>query len=80
MKAIGLNTKELQATRKSDPRKQVIAWLVRTQTTVTNRWVSNELNMGHEMNVSKAVRLVEEGERKKALARLKKALGKRLRS
>ena len=60
LKAVGLARKELATTRKTDPRKQAVAWLLRKNTTVGNRWVSNQLNMGHEVNVSQAVRLIAE--------------------
>lgn len=70
LKAVRLNRDELQSTRKTDPRKQAVAWLIRKNTTVTNRWVSRRLNMGHEINVSQAVGLVEKADRTE-LARLK---------
>jgi REP element-mobilizing transposase RayT len=78
LEAVGLEKDKLQGTRKTDPRKQVVAWLLRKQTTVTNRWISRELNMGHEMNVSQAAGLVEKAERNTELDRLKIALSKRL--
>jgi len=60
LEAVGLDPQELATTPKTDPRKQAVAWLLRKNTTVSNRWLSSQLNMGHEVNVSQAVRLVRE--------------------
>lgn len=59
--ALGLEDEDLRALRKTDPRKLAIAWAVRTRTHVTNRWVSERLEMGHEVNASRAVRVTREG-------------------
>ena len=77
--ALGLSEKDLRALKKTDVRKQVTAWWVRRQTTVRNRWVAERLHMGHEGNVSSAVRRVEDGETPE-LRRLKKRLAKTRRS
>jgi BarA-like signal transduction histidine kinase len=37
-----------------------VAWLIRKNTTVRNAWVSEALSMGHEVNVSQAVSLVDQ--------------------
>lgn len=41
-------------------RKQVVAWLLRKYTTVRNRWLSEQLAMGHETRVWRSVRAVAE--------------------
>ncbi|MHC4180369.1 MAG: transposase [Planctomycetota bacterium] len=75
--AVGLDPQELATTRKTDPRKQAVAWLLRTNTTVRNRWVSSQLHMGHEVNVSQAVRLIAEAKAGQR-ARLRNAAAKTL--
>ena len=55
MNGIGLSENDLATLRKSDPRKQAVAWRVRTATTVGNRWLSERLQMGAPSAVSNAV-------------------------
>jgi hypothetical protein len=59
--ALGLDEEDLSGLKKSDPRKRVVAWLLRSRTGVTNRWVSERLAMGHDVNVSQSTRMVREG-------------------
>ena len=54
--ALGLAESDLVRLRKLDIRKQVLAWWVRSQTMVGNRWLAQRLRMGDEGNISKAVR------------------------
>lgn len=61
LKAMELEPEELEGMRKLEIRKQVLAWWVRKQTTVSNRWVSEHLRMGDAGNISKVVRAVENG-------------------
>lgn len=35
--------------------KQAVAWLVKTQTSVTGTWITERLNMGHRTNCSRAI-------------------------
>jgi len=79
LEALGLDPQELATTPKTDPRKQAVAWLLRKNTTVGNRWLSSQLNMGHEVNVSQAVRLVREAKAGQR-ARLRSAVAQTLRS
>ena len=46
--------------RKLDVRKQVLAWWVRRQTMVGNRWLAKRLQMGDEGNISKVIRAVSQ--------------------
>ena len=62
---------ELAGLRKLDERKQVVAWWIRKQTTVSNAWVSEALKMGDAGNISKVVRSVQDS-RSRSLRRLKK--------
>ena len=71
--AVGLTPDQLPSLRKTDLRKQAVAWLIRKHTTVRNAWVSEALRMGHEVNVSQAVARVDRAESSE-LARLKTAV------
>jgi hypothetical protein len=50
---------ELGRSPKGQLEKQVLAWWVYGDTTVSRRWVAEKLGMGHESAVSQAVRHVE---------------------
>ena len=58
LKALDLAGQNLSALRKLDDRKKVLAWWVRSQTMVGNRWLAMRLEMGDEGNMSKAIRTV----------------------
>ena len=45
----------LEGMKKSHTSKQVLAWLLRSRTSVSAEWVAKSLYMGHRVNVSKAV-------------------------
>ncbi|MEM7144923.1 MAG: transposase [Verrucomicrobiota bacterium] len=60
LKKLGLSQKELRAMRKFAPEKQLLAFLLRTRTPVSNDWLSKELAMGHTTNVSNGVRAIRE--------------------
>src|SRR5580704_3327382 len=53
--ALGLGTGDLRKLPKSAPEKTVLAWWLRERTTVSLRWVSEELVMGHYTRVTQAV-------------------------
>jgi hypothetical protein len=55
LKALGLSAGELAALSKGAPEKTALAWWLRERTTVSLRWVSQELAMGHYTRVSQAV-------------------------
>ena len=40
MELLGINAEELEHMRKSAPEKQVLAWLIRKRTCVSNRWIA----------------------------------------
>ena len=46
---------ELHRARPSDARKQGLAWLLRTNTTVGCGWITAHLRMGHPSNISRAM-------------------------
>jgi hypothetical protein len=45
----------LQALPKGSPEKAVLAWWLRENTTVSVRWVSQRLDMGHYTRVTQAI-------------------------
>ena len=53
--ALGLSKGDLVKLSKSAPEKTVLAWWLRERTTVSLRWVSQELDMGHYTRVTQAV-------------------------
>lgn len=74
---VGLDPHEIGRTRKTDPRKQVLAWLIRSRTTVSNRWLSDQLHMGHPVNVSQSLGRVRAGRSaplRELVSRLREAL------
>ncbi len=58
LKVLGLSEHDLGGLRKLDVRKQVLAWWVRKQTVVGNRWLARRLEMGDEGNISKVIQAV----------------------
>ncbi len=50
----------LRHTNKSDPKKQVLAWLIRSKTTASTSWISEQLSMGDPSNVSRAVSIIKQ--------------------
>jgi putative transposase len=73
LKALGLSARELAALSKGAPEKTALAWWLRERTTVSLRWVSQELAMGHYTRVSQAVSRLQRKPGRK-LGRLKRRL------
>ncbi len=73
LKVLDLAGTDLGGLRKLDVRKQVLAWWVRKQTVVGNRWVAKRMEMGDEGNISKAIQTVAQT-RSPAVLRLKNLL------
>ena len=61
MKGLGLCNKELVQLPKGAAEKVVLAWWVRERTTVSLRWVSERLEMGHYTRVAQAVSRMRRG-------------------
>ncbi|HEY2799787.1 MAG TPA: transposase [Chthoniobacterales bacterium] len=55
LERLGLSAEALGGLKQSDPRKQALAWLIKTQTVVGDEWLSARLHMGHRSNISRAV-------------------------
>jgi hypothetical protein len=56
MRVLGLDQRDLDRLPKGAPEKLVLAWWLRQHTTVTLRWVSHRLAMGHYTRVTQAIR------------------------
>jgi len=52
---LGLEEAEAVELRQSDPRKQGLAWMVKSRTDVGDEWICRRLRMGDRSNVSRAV-------------------------
>ena len=73
LKALALDEKTLLAFRPSDLRKQGVAWLLKTHTTVAGRWLASCLSMKAEVNVSRGLKRFREAEDRET-KRLRKEL------
>lgn len=60
LEALGLRPERLEDMKRNAPEKQVLAWWLRQGTTISLRWLSQRLVMGHYTRVSQAVSLVEQ--------------------
>ncbi len=52
---LGLTQRAAAALKQTDPRKQALAWLIKTQTVMRDEWLGQHLSMGHRSNISRAV-------------------------
>jgi len=55
LECLGLDRESVEAMRKSDVRKQALAWLIKAHTVVGDEWVCETLGMGDRSNISRAV-------------------------
>jgi REP element-mobilizing transposase RayT len=58
--AFSLSESSLAGMKKSDPRKKVVAWLIRKNTSVRNDWIAERVRMGCVSNMSQYVRQVDD--------------------
>jgi len=56
---VGLDLGGEELLKKSDERKQVVAWFLRKKTTMGLDWIAEQLGMGSRANVGRAVQSVE---------------------
>lgn len=78
-KTLGVREQELARGRKNMAEKQVLAWWIRERMAVGRQWLSEQLWMGEESSVTRAVRVVRANgtaEVKRIKQRLLKARGK----
>ena len=73
LKALDLTEENLASLPKGAAEKQVLVWYIRSQTTVSNAWLSEHLKCGHPANISGYIKTVGEN-RSKDMRRLIKAL------
>ena len=59
MRLLGLRQEDLASTPKGQTEKQVLAWWLQGRTTVTRRWIAENLHMGYETRVNQAVSWVK---------------------
>ena len=52
---LGIGSDELPRMARTAPEKVALAWWLRQRTTVSLRWVSERLGMGHSTRVTQAV-------------------------
>ena len=62
---LGMDLAAMKLLRPSDPRKQALAWLIRTNSIVGGYWITLELDMGHLSNVSRAVNVFRTANQRK---------------
>ena len=58
LRCLGLTLEQLQAMKTTDPRKEVVAWWMKTQTAQPNRWIADRLSVGHPSRLCHLVRAV----------------------
>ncbi|CAN5461794.1 transposase [soil metagenome] len=52
---LGLTEKEAASLKQADPRKQALAWLIKSRTVIKDEWLVDRLRMGHRSNISRAI-------------------------
>ena len=70
LEGLGLTLSQAAALKKTDARKQALAWLVKSRTVVGDGWIFARLEMGHRSNGSRSVSASREppaAERRKLL-------------
>jgi hypothetical protein len=66
LEVLGMDLASTRLLRHSDPRKQALAWLIRGKSMVGDRWTTTkELEMGHPSNVSRAVNVFRNANKRK---------------
>ena len=75
LERLELSAEAVRALKMNDPRKQALAWLIKSHTVVKDEWLLGRLRMGHRSNVSRAV-AVFRGEPDREHSRLRKLLHK----
>jgi REP element-mobilizing transposase RayT len=61
MMRLSLSSESLGVLAKGASEKRVLAWYVRSRTTVSNAWLAQRLSCGHPGNISGYIRSVEDG-------------------
>ena len=73
LQLLGITNDDLATLPKNAVAKSALAWVIRKQTTMTNAWISDKLQMGHISNVSNCIRrfdLTDDKQHRQLKARL----------
>ena len=73
LSVLGLEEGSLKGMKSTVREKQAIAWLLKKHTTVTGVWIADRLGMGHRVNASRAISVIEKEIDSKAI-RLKRKM------
>ena len=73
LETLELEESVLKEMKSTHLEKQAVAWLLKRNTTVTTIWLSQRLNMGHRVNVSRAISQIGKSEERVA-KRMRKIL------
>ena len=76
--ALNLTEEEILESRSVRLEKQALAWLVKSHTAVTGKWLAERLRMGHPVNASRAIgrfRKAESRDVKRVKTRMLKCVG-----
>ncbi len=78
LKALGVSEEEILESKSVRIEKQALVWLIKSHTTVRGNWLADRLQMGHPMNVSRALsrfRTREDRETEQLKQKMLKCLG-----
>lgn len=67
LSALQLDEATLLSMKNNQLEKQAVAWLLKSNTTVTGVWLSNRLNLGHASNASRALKKFRDGQSQEIL-------------
>jgi REP element-mobilizing transposase RayT len=72
LECLGIDLGAVEAMKKSDVRKQALAWLIKSNAVVGDEWVCQNLGMGDRSNISRAVGRFRTKNEKPVIALIKK--------
>ncbi|MCK9588458.1 MAG: transposase [Terrimicrobiaceae bacterium] len=72
LECLEIDRESIRVMRKSDVRKQALAWLVKSNTVVGDEWICRALGMGDRSNISRAVGRFRKTKEKPVAALIKK--------
>jgi hypothetical protein len=72
MERLGLDSETVETMKKSDMRKQALAWLLKSNTALGDEWVCQTLGMGDRSNISRAVDRFRKKKEKPVISLIKK--------
>ncbi|MDF3130044.1 hypothetical protein P0Y35_12625 [Kiritimatiellaeota bacterium B1221] len=60
LESLQIREEDLLAMKANQVEKQALAWLLKSNTTVTGVWLADRLKLGHSSNVSRSLRVDRE--------------------